>query len=76
MNLLISRFQNWHTKPYAISQPNYLSLNRKKVIRDLINKDSNMIERSEENQTFHNAEKVFNKLPLSIVEKTVKYFAA
>ena len=35
-----------------------------------------MIERSEENQTFHNAEKVFNKLPLSIVEKTVKYFAA
>ena len=29
-----------------------------------------MIERSKENQTFHNAEKVFNKLPLSIVEKS------
>ena len=70
MNLLISRFQNWHTKPYTISQPNYLSLNRKKVIRDLRNNDSNMIERSKENQTFHNAEKVFNKLPLSIVEKS------
>ena len=30
-----------------------------------------MIERSKENETFHdNAEKVFNKLPLSITEKS------
>ena len=41
-----------------------------KIIRDLRNNDSNLIERSKENQTFHdNTEKVFNKLPLSIREK-------
>ena len=54
---------------YDKSWPNYLLLNRKKIIRDL--NDSNMIERSKENQIFHdNAEKVFNKLPLSIREKS------
>ena len=43
----------------------------KKIIRDLRNNDSNMTERSKENQTFHdNAKKVFNKLPLSIREKS------
>ena len=55
---------------YDESWPNYLYLNRKKFIRDLRNNDSNLIERSKENQTFHdNTEKVFNKLPLSIREK-------
>ena len=45
------------------SWPNYLSLNRKKVIRSLRNNDSHMIEKSKEYQTFHeNAEKVFNIL--------------
>ena len=39
-------------------------------MRDLRNNDSN-IEMSKENQTFHdNAEKVFNKLSLSIREKS------
>ena len=53
------------------SWPNYFSLNRKKFIRDFRNNNSNMIERSKENQTFHeNAEKVFNKLPLSVREKS------
>ena len=48
-----------------------LSLNRKKIIRDLRSNDSNMIERSKENQKFRdNPEKVFNKLPLSIREKS------
>ena len=43
----------------------------KKIIRDLRNNDSNMTERSKENQTFDdNAKKVFNKLPLSIREKS------
>ena len=43
----------------------------KKNIRDLRNNDCNMIEKSKENQTFHdNAEKVFNKIPLSIREKS------
>ena len=47
---------------YDESWPNYL---------DLRNNDSNMIERSKENQSFHNnAEKIFNKLPLSIREKS------
>ena len=56
---------------YNESWPNYLSLNRKKFIRDLRNSNSNMIERSKKNQTFHdNAENVFNKLPLSIREKS------
>ena len=56
---------------YDESWPNYLSLNRKKFIRDLRNNDSNMIERSKENQAFYdNAEKVFKKLPLSIREKS------
>ena len=42
---------------YDETWPNYLSLNRKKFIRDLRKNDSNMIERSKENQTFHeNAE--------------------
>ena len=42
-----------------------------KNMRDLRNNDSNMIEMSKENQTFHdNAEKVFNKLSLSIREKS------
>ena len=53
-----------HKALYIESWPNHLSPNRKKFIRDLRNYDSNMIERSKENQTFHeNAEKVFNKLP-------------
>ena len=35
------------------------------------NNDCNMMEKSKENQTFHdNAEKVFNKIPLSIREKS------
>ena len=39
-------------------------------IRDLRNNDSNMIERSKENQIFHdNAWKIFKELPLSIREK-------
>ena len=51
--------------------PNYLKLNRKKIIRDLGNNNSNIIE----NQTFHeNAEKVFNKLLLRVREKTIKFF--
>ena len=51
--------------------PNYLTLNRKKIIRDLGNNNSNIIE----NQTFHeNAEKVFNKLLLRVREKTIKFF--
>ena len=44
----------------------------KKSIRNLRNNNSNMIERSKQNHTFHeNAEKVFNKLPLSIREKNI-----
>ena len=55
---------------YDEAWPSYLYLNRKKFIRDLRNNDSNLIERSKENQTFHdNTDKVFNKLPLSIREK-------
>ena len=51
--------------------PDYLSLNRKKNIRDLRNNDCNVMEKSKENQTFHdNAEKVFNKIPLGIREKS------
>ena len=39
-------------------------------IRDLRNNDSNIIERSKENQIFHdNAGKIFKELPLSIREK-------
>ena len=55
-------------------------MNRKKNIRNLRSNDSNMIERSKQNHTFHdNAEKVFGKLPLSIVFKkktAIKHFAA
>ena len=44
----------------------------KKFTGDLRNNDSNMIERSKENQTFHeNTEKAFNKLPLSVIEKSI-----
>ena len=47
-------------------------LNQRKIIRDLRNNDSNTIESSKENQTFHdNAETVFNKLSLSIREKSI-----
>ena len=60
-----------HKALYNESWPNYLSLNCKKLIRDLRNNDSNMIGRSNKNHTFHeNAEKVFNKLPLSVREKS------
>ena len=38
------------------------------MIRDLRNNDKNMIERSKENQTFHdNADNVLKKVPLSIL---------
>ena len=41
------------------------------IIRDLRNNDSNMIENLKKDQAFHdNAEKVFNKLLLSIREKS------
>ena len=60
-----------HKALYDESWSHYLSLNRKKIIRDLRNNDSNMIERSNEKQTFHeNFENVFNKLPLSVTEKS------
>ena len=45
---------------------------KKKNIRDLRNNESNMIERSRENQALHeNAENVFNKLLLRIKEKSI-----
>ena len=63
---------------YHESWPNYLSLNRNKSIRGLRNNDSNKIERWKENHKVHdNAEKVFNKIPLSLRKKvTIKYFVA
>ena len=63
---------------YHESWSNYLSLDRKKSIRGLRNNDSNKVERRKENQKVHdNADKVFNKLPLSIRKKvTIKYFVA
>ena len=63
---------------YRESGSNYLSLNRNKSIRGLRNNDSNKVERRKENHKVHdNAEKVFNKLPLSIRKKvTIKYFVA
>ena len=50
----------------------------KKFVRDLRNNNSNMIKRSKENQKFHdNAEKVLNKLPLSIrVKSNYKIFCS
>ena len=73
MNLLISRFQNWHTKPSKKSHGQIIYLwIEKKNIRDLRNNESNMIERSRENQALHeNAENVFNKLLLRIKEKSI-----
>ena len=60
-----------HKALYDESWPNYLSLNRKKIIRILRNNNTNMIERLKENQTFHEySEKVFNKLPLRIREES------
>ena len=48
----------------------FIAESKKKNIRDFSDNNSNMIERSKENQTIHdNAEKVFNKIPLSITEK-------
>ena len=44
---------------------------KKKIIRDLRNNNSNLIERSKETQRFHDNDlKVFNKLPLSIKVKS------
>ena len=58
MNLLISRFQNWHAKPYTMSYGKIVE--SKKFIGDLINDDSNTIERSKENQTFHDNDDKFS----------------
>ena len=53
---------------YNESWPNDFLLNKKNMIRDLRNNDKNMIERSKENQTFHdNADNVLKKVPLSIL---------
>ena len=40
-----------HKALYDESWPNYLSLNRKKIMRDLRNNDSNMVERSKERES-------------------------
>ena len=53
---------------YNESWPNDFLLNKKNMIRDLRNNDKNMIERSKENQTYHdNADNVLKKVPLSIL---------
>ena len=60
-----------HKALYDELWPNYLSLNRRKFIRDLRINESNMVERSKENQAFQeNAENVFNKLTLSFRGKS------
>ena len=57
-----------HKALYNESWPNDFLLNKKNMIRDLRNNDKNMIERSKENQTFHdNADNVLKKVPLSIL---------
>ena len=53
---------------YNESWPNDFLLNKENMIRDLRNNDKNMIERSKENQAFHdNADNVLKKVPLSIL---------
>ena len=76
MNLLISRFQNWHTKPYTMSHGKIVE--SKKFIGDLINGDSNTIERSKENQTFHGNDDKFSINSHQVLETkvTIKNFVA